>query len=96
MAQAQRDIEREKETADHLTAGPGLVATKSQAEGATGGFLLGAIAGAVIGFVIGALVGGSALWIAPIVFAVGGAVAMGVFGGIQRSWKKREDSRVDV
>src|SRR5688500_19852122 len=79
VAQQGRDIAREKETADHFTGGPGVVATKSQAQGATGGFLIGAVVGAIIGGIVGLIVQGPALWIAPIVFAVGGAVALGVF-----------------
>jgi hypothetical protein len=76
--------------------GPGVVATKSQAQGAGGGILLGTVIGAVIGFVIGAIVGGAAIWIGPIVFAVGGAVALGVFGGYAKSQETREHSRADV
>ena len=96
MAQGARDIDREKETAEHLEVGPGVVATKSQARGASGGILLGVVIGAVIGFVIGVMVGGPAVWIAPIVFAVGGAVALGVFGGYAKSEATREHSRTDV
>src|SRR5687768_11759346 len=94
MSQAPERIKTpaESEAADHLTAGPGLVATKSQAQGATGGFAIGAIAGALIGLLIGLLVGGSAVWIGPIVFAVGGAVASAVFGGFYKSQEKREQS----
>ena len=86
----------ESEAADHLTAGPGLVATKSQARGASGGILIGAIVGAVIGLVVGLVVQGPAVWIAPIVFAVGGAVASGVFGGFYKSQETREQSPTDA
>ena len=96
MAERIRDIEREHETAENLEVGPGVVATKSQAQGATGGLALGAVVGAVIGLIVGVIAGGAAVWIAPIVFAVGGAVALGVFGGYAKSQQTRESSRVDV
>ena len=96
MAQHGRDMVRESETADHLEVGPGVVATKSQAQGAGGGILIGVVVGAVIGFIVGAIAGGAALWIAPIVFAVAGAVALGVFGGFLKSQETRETSRADV
>ena len=96
MAQHGRDVVREAETAEHLEVGPGVVATKSQAKGAGGGILLGVLVGAVIGFIVGAIAGGAALWIAPIVFAIAGAVALGVFGGFAKSQETREASRADV
>lgn len=86
----------EAEAADHLTVGPGLVATKSQAKGASGGFLIGAIVGAIIGLVVGLVVQGPAIWIGPIVFAVGGAVASAVFGGYYKSQETRRDSATDA
>ena len=96
MAQPGRDIGREKETADNLQVGPGVVATKSQAKGAGGGILIGGLIGAVIGLVVGLVAGGAAVWIAPITFAIAGAVALGVFGGFAKSQDTREKSRVDV
>ena len=96
MSQQGRDVGREKETAEHMEVGPGVVATKSQAKGASGGILIGGLIGAVIGFVVGLIAGGAAIWIAPIVFAIAGAVALGVFGGFLKSQETREDSRVDV
>lgn len=96
MARGARDVERESETAEHLEVGPGVVATKSQARGATGGIVVGAVIGAVIGFVIGLIIGGPAVWIGPIVFAVAGAVALGVFGGYAKSEDTREHHRADV
>lgn len=96
MAQQKRDIAAEKETADNLEVGPGVVATKSQAKGAGGGILIGVVVGAVIGLVVGMIAGGAAMWIAPIVFAVAGAVALGVFGGYVKSQDTREKSRADV
>jgi len=48
MAQGERDIRREEETAEHFTGGPGVVATKSQAQGAIGGGILGLIVGALL------------------------------------------------
>ena len=92
----QRDTVREAETAEHLEVGPGVVATKSQAKGAGGGIAIGVVVGAVIGLIVGVIAGGPALWIAPIVFAVAGAVALGVFGGFAKSQSTRETSRADV
>lgn len=91
-----RKTPAEAEAADHLTVGPGLVATKSQAKGAGGGFLIGAVVGAVIGLVIGLVAQGPVLWIAPIVFAVGGGVASAVFGGYYKSQETREESATDA
>ena len=96
MSQEGRDIAGEKETADNLEVGPGVVATKSQAKGAGGGILIGVVIGAVIGLIVGAIAGGAAMWIAPVVFAVAGAVALGVFGGFAKSQETREKSRADV
>ncbi len=89
-------IQEEEETTEHLTGGPGVVATKSQARGALGGIAVGAIIGAIIGLVIGLIAQGATIWIAPIVFAVGGSVAAGVFGGYFNSQQKRERSAADV
>jgi hypothetical protein len=85
---AQRD-----EATQGLTGGPGVVATKSQAQGATAGIAIGAIVGLVVGLI--ALEGG-AIAIPIITFAVGGAVAAGVFGGYFKSQKTREDRAADV
>ena len=86
----------EAEVADHLAAGPGLVATKSQAKGASGGFIIGAVVGAILGLLVGLIFQGPALWIGPIVFAVGGAVAFAVFGGYYKSQETREGSSTDA
>ena len=97
MGQAGRDLATEKEAADNMTVGPGVVATKSQARGALGGVVVGVIVGAIIGLIIGAIIPGqSSLVIAPIVFAIAGGVAVGVFGGIFNSQSKRERSAADV
>jgi predicted lipid-binding transport protein (Tim44 family) len=98
MSQASEESKTaaEAEAADHLTVGPGLVATKSQAKGATGGFLIGAVIGAIVGLIIGLVFQGPALWIAPIVFAVGGAVASAVFGGYYKSQETRAGSPTDA
>ena len=98
MSQSPEPIKtpEESETADHLTVGPGLVATKSQAQGATGGFVIGTVVGAIIGLVVGIIFKGPAIWIAPVVFAVGGAVAAGVFGGFYKSQNTREESATDA
>jgi ABC-type branched-subunit amino acid transport system permease subunit len=89
---AQRD-----EATQGLTGGPGVVATKSQAQGATAGIAIGVIVGAIVGLVIGLLaLEGAAITIPVITFAVGGAVAAGVFGGYFKSQKTREDRSTDI
>jgi hypothetical protein len=89
---AQRD-----EATQGLTGGPGVVATKSQAQGATAGIAIGAIVGAIVGLVVGLIaLEGGAIAIPVITFAVGGAVAAGVFGGYFKSQKTREDRAADV
>lgn len=77
--------------ADGFTAGPGVVMTKTQAKGATGGIVLGAIAGAIVGLIVGLIAGGgTVLIITVIAFGVAGAVAGGVSGGISRSMDSTE------
>jgi hypothetical protein len=89
---AQRD-----EATQGLTGGPGVVATKSQAQGATAGIAIGSLVGGIIGLVVGLIaLEGAAIAIPIITFAVGGAVAAGVFGGFFKSQKTREDRSADV
>jgi uncharacterized protein YcfJ len=80
-----------REEADGFTAGPGVVMTKSQAKGASGGLLIGGLIGAVIGVLVGAIAGGGlVLIVATVAFAVAGAVAGGVAGGITRPMSHTE------
>lgn len=80
-----------REEASGLTAGPGVVVTKTQAKGASGGILIGGLIGAVIGVVVGVIAGGGIiLIIATIAFAVAGAVAGGVSGGATRPMRDVE------
>ena len=96
------DVRAEKETtqeeAEHFTGGPGVVATKSQARGATGGIVAGALLGALVGFLIGALMfeGARSIAITTIAIAVAGGVFGAVAGGIGRSMKKLERTDADV
>ena len=87
-----------QEEAEHFTGGPGVVATKSQAQGATAGILAGALVGALVGFLIGALLfeGTRSVIIATIAVAVAGSVFGAVAGGIGRSMKKLERTDADV
>ena len=72
-----------QEEGDHLTIGPGVVATKSQARGAAGGIVLGGVIGALVGALIGVLVFGGALGIiiTAVCVGFGGAVFGGTAGG---------------
>jgi hypothetical protein len=74
--------EMQKE-ADSITAGPGVLATKSQARGGLIGVLAGAFVGAIVGVVIGLLAfeGAVGVVVATIAFAAAGATAGGVAGG---------------
>jgi predicted lipid-binding transport protein (Tim44 family) len=97
-----KDVRAGKETtqkeAEHFTGGPGVVATKSQARGATGGMVVGALLGALVGLLIGALMfeGTRSIIIATIAIAVAGGVFGAVAGGIGRSMKKLEHTDADV
>jgi hypothetical protein len=90
--------EKTQEEAEHFTGGPGVVATKSQARGATGGIIAGALVGALVGFLIGAMVfeGARSIIIATVAIAVAGGVFGAVAGGIGRSMKKIERTDADV
>jgi len=96
------DVRAEKETtqqeAEHFTGGPGVVATKSQARGATVGTVAGALVGALVGFVLGALMfeGARSIAITTIAIAVAGGVFGAVAGGIGRSMTKLERTDADV
>jgi hypothetical protein len=95
MRERERQIQAEE--TEHFTGGPGVVATKSQARGATGGFLAGAVAGALVGLLIGLLMfEARGVIIATVSLAVAGAVFGGVAGGIGRSMKKLERTEADT
>ena len=97
-AEVRGKKETTQEEAEHFTGGPGVVATKSQARGATGGIIVGALVGALVGFLIGAMVfeGARSIIIATIAIVVAGAVFGAVAGGIGRSMKKLERTDADV
>jgi F0F1-type ATP synthase assembly protein I len=85
-----------KQEADHLTGGPGVVATKSQARGSLAGIAAGVVAGVVIGFLIGLLIGGTmGIIITVIVGAVAGATLGGVAGGIVGPSRRLGPTEVD-
>lgn len=83
--------------ADSVTAGPGIVATKSQARGGLAGVVVGAVVGAVIGAVVGFLFfdGTTGIVIATIAFAVAGLTAGGVAGGAVAPRRRLDAKQVD-
>jgi NADH:ubiquinone oxidoreductase subunit 6 (subunit J) len=87
----------EQETArdeiDSLTGGPGVVATKSQAQGSLMWIIIGLVIGAVVGAVVGLIAG--AFLVSVLVGAVGGAVVAAVAGGGQRPKQRLESGEVD-
>jgi hypothetical protein len=87
----EQDIARDE--VDSFTGGPGVVATKSQAQGALVGIAIGAAVGAIIGAIIGLIV--DVLVVGVIVGAVGGAVVAGVAGGGQRPKQRLEGTEAD-
>jgi uncharacterized protein YcfJ len=73
------------EPGDSMVAGPGVVATKSQAKGSMMWALIGAIVGGLFGAIIGAFMGGGgAMVIAIVCFAAAGAIGGGTVGGFVR------------
>jgi predicted lipid-binding transport protein (Tim44 family) len=96
--EVRAEKEATQEEAEHFTGGPGVVATKSQARGATGGIVAGALLGALVGFLIGALMfeGARSIIITTVAIAVAGGVFGAVAGGIGRSMKKLERTDADV
>ena len=77
---------------EHLTGGPGVVATKSQAQGAIGGGFVGAVIGGLIGLGIGLIAfDGTTTIITIIVGVVAGLVFGGVSGGIALPMTRNDD-----
>jgi NADH:ubiquinone oxidoreductase subunit 6 (subunit J) len=87
----------EQETArdeiDSLAGGPGVVATKSQAQGSLLWIAAGLVIGAIVGAVIGLFV--DAFLVSVLVGAVGGAVVAAVAGGGQRPKQRLEAGEAD-
>lgn len=85
------------EEAEHLTGGPGVVVTKSQARGGLAGIVLGGIAGAAAGAILGVLLfeGRTAVIIAVVAFAVAGATFGGVAGGFLGPKRNVDESGAD-
>ncbi len=93
-SRAQRELEEE---AEHLTGGPGVVASKTQARGSIAGVVVGAVAGALIGLIVGVLFfeGALGITVSVISFATGGATFGGLAGGSFAPRKKLEGSEAD-
>jgi outer membrane lipoprotein SlyB len=97
-AEARDEMRRE---AEGLTAGPGVVASKTQARSAVAWGTAGAFAGALVGIVLGLTVFGGtvrAVVLAGIAIAVAGAVFGAVAAGTTRPAEKirRQDSDADT
>jgi hypothetical protein len=90
---SRTEQEAAKDEVDSLTGGPGVVATKSQAQGGLAGIVVGAFVGAILGLVVGLLA--DVLVIGIIVGAVAGATVMGVAGGGQRPKQRLEGTEED-
>ncbi len=92
MADQHQRLEHEmQEEGDSSIGAPGLVATKSQAQGGLAGVLLGAILGAVLGLLIGLVFFGGEVRnvvIAVVAFAVGGGTFGSLAGGFL--WPRRK------
>ncbi len=93
-SRAQRELEEE---AEHLTGGPGVVASKTQARGSLGGIAVGTVVGALIGLVVGLLFfeGALGITVSVVAFATGGATFGGIAGGSFAPRKKLEGSEAD-
>jgi hypothetical protein len=88
-----------REEADSAVVGPGVVGTKSQAQGGIGGALLGGVVGALLGLLAGFLIwggNGMAVVIAVIAFAFAGATAGGTMGGFLRNRRRQQRGDADV
>ncbi|CAN5654824.1 hypothetical protein BH24ACT26_BH24ACT26_12230 [soil metagenome] len=95
-AQARKDMRHE---AEHLTSGPGLVASKSQARGSLAGIVAGILGGAALGLVVALIAfSGStrAIVISVIAFAVAGMTFGGVVGGFVKPRRKLQETDTDA
>ncbi len=75
------------EEGDGAVVGPGVVATKSQAKGATGGIMLGGFLGIVVGAILGSLIFGGmfGIIITAVCFAFAGGTIGALVGGSEAS-----------
>lgn len=89
--------EEMQQEAEHFTAGPGVVATKSQARGSLAGIAVGAVGGALIGVIAGLLFsdGAFGVVVTAIVFGVAGATFGGVAGGFVAPRKRLGPGQAD-
>ena len=85
-----------REEADAAIVGPGVVATKSQAQGSIIGTVVGTIVGALLGLVVGPLLWDGSVIISVIVFAIAGATAGGTAGGFLRNRDRQQRGDADV
>ena len=98
---AENKAEARQEMADELegvVAAPGVVASKSQAQGGLGGLFGLGFLGLVVGALLGWLVfGGSAqaIVISAVAFAFAGGTAGMMIGGILAPGKKHPDGAAD-
>jgi hypothetical protein len=90
---SRAEQEYAKDELDSVTGGPGVLATKSQAQGSLMGIVIGAVIGAILGAVIGLIT--NTLVVGIIVGAVGGAVVAGVAFGGQRPKRRLEGTEAD-
>ena len=91
---SQHEMEQEGRA---ITAGPGVVGTKSQMQGAGIGLFLGALAGGVVGLIAGLLLfEGGAVIITLVVGAVAGLVFGFTAGGFLGPVKKLDGTDADT
>jgi F0F1-type ATP synthase assembly protein I len=93
VERSRSEQETAREEIDSLTGGPGVVATKSQAQGSLVGIVIGLVIGAIVGAVVGLLI--DAFLVSILVGAVGGAVVAAVAGGGQRPKQRLEAGEAD-
>lgn len=89
----RREQEVARDEVDSLTGGPGVVATKSQAQGGLVGIIVGAVLGAILGLIVGLIF--DVLIVGIIVGLVAGTVVAGVAGGGQRPKQRLVDDEAD-
>jgi hypothetical protein len=95
-AEAREEMRRE---AEGLTAGPGVVASKTQARSALGWGTAGAVVGALIGVALGLTVFGGtvrAVVISAVAIAVAGTVFGAVAAGTTRPAEKIQGRETDA
>jgi membrane associated rhomboid family serine protease len=94
----EKEHEQLRREAEGFTAGPGVVASKTQARGSLAGVLIGVVVGAVLGIIIGVAVfdANRSVVITAVAVAIAGAVFGGVTGGFVGPRKKLEGTEADT